>query len=173
MRKILSLLCMVAILWVGLSKPMQAEELVILHTNDTHSNLFPFGPHNQYGGIARMSTMIKNRRAANTNVLALHAGDVFVGTFAFNKYLGYPEFKIMEGLYDAMCLGNHEFDLEPDVLGYVLAGNNPVEGVPFGPAVSLPILSANVDLSGYRLLCPAMDDQGCWRIESRNTRRGD
>jgi 5'-nucleotidase len=74
---------------------------------------------------------------------------VFVGTFAFNKYLGYPEFKIMEGLYDAMCLGNHEFDLEPDVLGYVLAGNNPVEGVPFGPAVSLPILSANVDLSGF------------------------
>jgi len=39
--------------------------------------------------------------------LALHAGDVFVGSFEFNTYLGYPELKIMEGLYDAMSLGNH------------------------------------------------------------------
>ena len=151
MRKYLSVLGMVAILWIGLSTPAHAEELVILHTNDTHSNLFPFGPHGQYGGIARMSTMIKNLKAANTNVLALHAGDAFVGTFAFNKYLGYPEFKIMEGLYDAMCLGNHELDLEPDFLGYVLAGFNPVENVPFGPPVALPILSANVDLTSFPL----------------------
>lgn len=41
-----------------------------------------------------MPTMIKRLRARNANVLTLHAGDVFVGTFAFNKYLGYPELKI-------------------------------------------------------------------------------
>ncbi len=149
MRKYLSLLGMVAILLVGLTAPAHAEKLVILHTNDTHSNLFPFGTYNQYGGIARMSTKIKKLKAKNTNVLALHAGDAFVGTFVFNKYLGYPELKIMEGLYDAMCLGNHELDLEPDVLGYVLSGFNPVEGVPFGPPVNLPILSANVDLTTF------------------------
>lgn len=85
---------MTALLWIGLSLPAHAGELVILHTNDTHSNLYPFGPHDRYGGIARMSTMIKRLRARNANVLTLHAGDVFVGTFAFNKYLGYPELKI-------------------------------------------------------------------------------
>lgn len=50
--------------------------------------------NDRYGGIARMPTMIKRLRARNANVLTLHAGDVFVGTFAFNKYLGYPELKI-------------------------------------------------------------------------------
>jgi 2',3'-cyclic-nucleotide 2'-phosphodiesterase/3'-nucleotidase/5'-nucleotidase len=154
MRKYFSLLGMVVILWIGFSTPAQAEELVILHTNDTHSNLFPFGPHDQYGGIARMSTMIKQLKAMNTNVLTLHAGDAFVGTFAFNKYLGYPELKMMEGLYDAMCLGNHEFDLEPGILAAVLAGYNPVEGVPFGPAVALPILSANLDPVLLSMLAP-------------------
>ncbi|UCE42740.1 MAG: bifunctional metallophosphatase/5'-nucleotidase [Candidatus Aminicenantes bacterium] len=149
MRKYFSFLGIIAVLWVGLSFPAQAEELVILHTNDTHSNLFPFGPHGQYGGIARMSSKIKHLRDKNSNVLALHAGDMYVGTFAFNKYLGYPEFKIMEGLYDAMCLGNHELDLGPDILGAVLGGFNPIEGVPFGPDMSLPILSANIDLSGF------------------------
>ena len=79
MRKYFSILCLVALVWIGFSTPSQAEELVILHANDTHSNLFPFGPHNQYGGIARMSTMIKDLRAANLNTLALHAGDAFVG----------------------------------------------------------------------------------------------
>ena len=139
------------ILVVVFSFPAAAEELVILHTNDTHSNLFPFGPHDQYGGIARMSTMIKKLRSESPNVLTLHAGDVFVGTFAFNKYLGYPELKMMEGLYDVMCLGNHEFDLEPDVLGYILAGFDPVAGAPFGPPVNLPILCANVNLSAFPL----------------------
>jgi 2',3'-cyclic-nucleotide 2'-phosphodiesterase (5'-nucleotidase family) len=140
------------ILSAGISTSAIAKELVILHTNDTHSNLFPFGPHDQYGGIARMSTLIKKLRSENDNVLALHAGDAFVGTFAFNKYLGYPELKIMEGLYDAMALGNHEFDLGPVVLGYILAGFNPITRQPLGDPVTLPILAANVDVGSIPLL---------------------
>ncbi|MCK4644713.1 MAG: 5'-nucleotidase C-terminal domain-containing protein [Candidatus Aminicenantes bacterium] len=117
------------------------EKLTILHVNDTHSHLYPFGPHNDYGGIARMSTLIKKLKSKGGNVLTFHAGDVFVGTFAFNKYLGYPELKMMEGLYDAMALGNHELDLGIDalsaILGGSLAGGNPVV---------LPILCANIVL---------------------------
>jgi 5'-nucleotidase / UDP-sugar diphosphatase len=152
MWKRLCLLSLVFLLAIGLSSPALGEKLVILHTNDTHSSLFPFGPQDQYGGIARMSTMIKNLRSKNKNVLALHAGDVFVGSFEFNKYLGYPELKIMEGLYDAMALGNHEFDLGPEVLGYVLAGFNPVTAQPFGEPVALPILCANVVLNDFDVL---------------------
>ena len=146
MRRIFCLFGLVVLLLAGIAASVGAKELVILHTNDTHSNLFPFGPQKEHGGIARMSTLIQELRAENENVLALHAGDVFVGTFAFNKYLGYPELKIMEGLYDAMALGNHEFDLGPNALGAILAGVNPLTLEPMGPPVSLPILSANVTL---------------------------
>lgn len=116
--------------------------LTILHANDTHSNLFPFPTGEQYGGIARMATMIGQLRAQNANVLALHAGDVFVGTFEYNKYLGYPELQIMQGLYDAMGFGNHEFDLGVDALAGVLSGTL-AEGDP----ITLPITCANIKLA--------------------------
>ncbi len=124
--------------------------LTILHSNDTHSTLLPFGPETQYGGIARMSAMIKRIRGRGGNVLALNAGDVSVGSFEFNKYLGYPEFKFMDGLYDAMALGNHEFDLGPDVLTGILAGA-PELGCDLGP-VTLPVLCANVTFPGGSFL---------------------
>jgi 5'-nucleotidase/2',3'-cyclic-nucleotide 2'-phosphodiesterase/3'-nucleotidase/5'-nucleotidase len=118
----------------------QPKTLTILHTNDTHSCLFPFGPQDSLGGIARMSTLIKQLKARNANVLTLHAGDVFVGTFEFNKYLGYPELKIMEGLYDAMELGNHEFDLGPGALFGVLSG-----GMLGKSPIMMPVICANLD----------------------------
>ncbi len=138
----------ILVLVLGLSAlgPAQTKTLTILHTNDTHSALLPFGHPSmpgpfgdiasdrgpgscgratlvrESGGIARMATLIKRARMREKNVLALNAGDVFVGSFEFNKYLGYPELKIMEGLYDAMALGNHEFDLGLDVLAGVVSG---------------------------------------------------
>jgi 2',3'-cyclic-nucleotide 2'-phosphodiesterase (5'-nucleotidase family) len=132
---------------LGLSLPRLSSaqtSLTILHTNDTHSALFPFGPRDSIGGIARMSMLMKEIKARTQNVLALNAGDVFVGTFEFNKYLGYPELNIMQGMYDAMCLGNHELDLGPDVLLGILsgqlAGNLPI---------ALPVLCANINLADY------------------------
>lgn len=152
----------------------QTKTLTILHTNDTHSSLFPFGHQivpgpfgwlaesrgqgwskprggpakliRECGGIARMSTLIKKLKANNENVLALHGGDVFVGTFEFNKYLGYPELKIMENLYDAMALGNHEFDLGLDALAGVVSGQ-----LAGGSPVTLPLLCANFDFEGTPL----------------------
>jgi 5'-nucleotidase/UDP-sugar diphosphatase len=163
----------VAVLVLGLTvfSCAQPKKLTILHTNDTHSAMVPFEtgsipavgsepkqvggfgaglwnvwhfPYNQeYAGIARMATLIKKLRKADENVLALHAGDVFVGSFEFNKYFGYPELKIMENLYDAMELGNHEFDLGIDALAGVLSGT-----LAKSSPVNLPILCANVDFTG-------------------------
>ncbi|HSA97233.1 MAG TPA: 5'-nucleotidase C-terminal domain-containing protein, partial [Acidobacteriota bacterium] len=90
------------------------------------------------GGMARMAALIKKFRATQRNVLALNAGDVFVGSFMFNKYLGWPELKIMEGLYDAMTPGNHEFDLGISTLEAVLGG-----ALPGTAPIALPILNAN------------------------------
>lgn len=132
---IASFLILLSIPW-----PSSGNQITILHTNDTHSHLFSFGPQNNYGGIARMSALIKELKRENKNVLTLHAGDVFVGTFAFNKYLGYPELDIMEELYDAMALGNHEFDLGIDTLAAILGGFVTGE-----KPITLPILSANID----------------------------
>ena len=117
--------------------------LTILFANDTHSTLFPFGPHKEYGGIARMATLIETLKRSRPNVLTLHAGDAFVGSFEFNKYLGYPELKIMENLYNAMALGNHEFDLGLDALAGVLSGQ-----IAGGAPIEMPILCANLDTSG-------------------------
>jgi 5'-nucleotidase len=121
--------------------------LTILHTNDTHSTLFPYGPTDDWGGIARISSLVKKFKAERQNVLVLNSGDVFVGTFEFNKYLGYPELKIMEGLYDAMALGNHELDLGLEALQGVLTGQ-----LGDGSPVALPILCANINLEGMPVL---------------------
>ncbi len=138
--------CLVLLVGSGLCTP-EKTYLTILHTNDTQSTLLPYGPHGEWGGIARMSTRIKELKAGGGNVLVLNAGDVFVGSFEFNKYLGYPELKIMEGLYDAMCLGNHEFDLGLDVLTGVLTG-----AIAGGSPIALPVLCANIDLDGQPAL---------------------
>jgi 2',3'-cyclic-nucleotide 2'-phosphodiesterase (5'-nucleotidase family) len=143
----------------------QTKTLTILHANDTHSALLPFGHPSvpgpfgwlmaghgraalvrESGGIARMATLIKRARMREKNVLALHAGDVFVGSFEFNKYLGYPELKIMESLYDAIALGNHEFDLGLDTLAAIIGGQLGTDG-----PVNLPLLCANFNFDGHPL----------------------
>lgn len=129
------------VLSVPLASAPRKTLLTILHTNDTHSTLFSFGPMDSWGGIARMSAKIKELKQDSLNTLVLNSGDVFVGTFEFNKFLGFPELKIMESLYDAMCLGNHEFDLGLDALLGVLSGQ-----IAGGDPVGLPILCANVNL---------------------------
>ena len=98
------------------------DTLTILHVNDTHSCLAPLAPRNPdlsgtQGGIARAASVIGLTKMTETNVLTLHAGDVFIGDMFFNNYFGVAEFQIMSMLgFDAMTVGNHEFDLTPAIL---------------------------------------------------------
>jgi 5'-nucleotidase/UDP-sugar diphosphatase len=140
---ILSLLSLPA-----LSAPAQerATTVTILHVNDSHSHLLPYGPKDRsgnwtWGGLARVATLVKNARTADPNALFLHGGDLFVGDFAFQEYLGVPELQILKSLgTDALVLGNHEFDLYPSTLKYVLA----TAGF---PDQGFPVLCANLDAS--------------------------
>jgi 5'-nucleotidase len=90
--------------------------ITILYTNDTHSRIDPF-PENArdfagLGGIAKRSSLVNKIRLEEENVLLLDAGDVFQGTPWFNVYGGQVDFKMMSEMgYDAMAIGNHEFDL--------------------------------------------------------------
>ena len=89
------------------------SKITILHTNDMHSRIEPFnsGKNKGLGGMAQRSTIIKNLRKENKNVLLLDAGDIFQGTPYFNYYGGELEFKLMSEMkYDAATLGNHDFD---------------------------------------------------------------
>lgn len=103
-----------------------AETLTILHVNDTHSTLASLAPRKSNlegtkGGIARAATMIELYKEWEKNVLTLHAGDFFIGDIFFNLYFGVPELQIMKTLgFDAMAVGNHEFDLTPEALGGTL-----------------------------------------------------
>lgn len=90
--------------------PSHAENLVILHTNDTHSQIDP--ADDGLGGIARRKVLIDSVRTVHGNrTILVDAGDAVQGTLFFNIYKGEVEEKAMNALgYDIRILGNHEFD---------------------------------------------------------------
>lgn len=114
------------------------RKITILHTNDVHSHIDPFGPEDgrnaNKGGVARRATLIANIRKENPNTLLLDAGDIFQGTPYFNYYGGELEFKLMSKLnYDLATIGNHDFDNGIDGLYAQL------------PNASFDFVSANYD----------------------------
>lgn len=97
------------------TKPSDITKITILHTNDVHSHIDPFGPDDgrnpNQGGVARRASLIDSIRAENINTLLLDAGDIFQGTPYFNYFGGELEFKLMSMLkYDLATIGNHDFD---------------------------------------------------------------
>lgn len=107
-RRLLKFLPIVALL--GLSAQSAAEDLVILHTNDTHSIIDP-GYDDNLGGVMRRKALIDSVRRADKNVILVDAGDVVQGSLYFTLFGGDAEKKIMNELgYDIMIPGNHEFD---------------------------------------------------------------
>ncbi|KAL2081870.1 hypothetical protein ACEWY4_021688 [Coilia grayii] len=116
-------------------------DLTLLHTNDVHARVEETSNDSGkctkrpcYGGVARRHTKISELRKTEPNVLLLDGGDQFQGTVWFNFYKGAEAAYFMNKLrYDAMALGNHEFD-------------NGWEGLvkPFLQDVNCTILSANI-----------------------------
>lgn len=119
-------------------KKKNTTKITILHTNDVHSHIEPFGKNSgenaNKGGVARRATMIDKLRRENANTLLLDAGDIFQGTPYFNYFGGELEFKLMSMLkYDAATIGNHDFD-------------NGIEGLyNMLPHAKFDFLSANYD----------------------------
>jgi len=86
-----------------------AQSLVILHTNDTHSNIDPDA--NGQGGVLQRKAIIDSVRNAEKNVLLVDAGDIVQGTLFFKYFRGDVEYPLMNMMgYDIEILGNHEFD---------------------------------------------------------------
>lgn len=92
-----------------LAQPVQAEKLVLIHTNDTHSQIDP--TDKGLGGVARRQVVVDSIRATHPNTLLIDAGDAVQGTLFFTLYGGEVEMKMMNELgYDLAVLGNHDFD---------------------------------------------------------------
>jgi 5'-nucleotidase len=103
----------------------QKIKLVILHTNDTHSQVEPTDKSTlktaDMGGYARRMGLISQIREQEKNVLLVEAGDYSQGTPYFNFFNGRIEIDAMNRMkYDAGTLGNHEFDNGIDTLAVVL-----------------------------------------------------
>lgn len=102
-----------ALLFAG--SELYAERLVILHTNDTHSQIDP--DDKDRGGVLRRKALIDSVRNANDNVILVDAGDAVQGTLYFTLFGGEVEGKVMNEMeYDIQILGNHEFDNGVDAL---------------------------------------------------------
>lgn len=86
-----------------------AEHLVILHTNDTHSQIEPDAKGQ--GGILQRKAVIDSVRQADKNVILVDAGDVVQGSLYFKFFKGDVEYPLLNMMgYDIRILGNHEFD---------------------------------------------------------------
>ncbi|MEL7090989.1 MAG: bifunctional UDP-sugar hydrolase/5'-nucleotidase [Pseudomonadota bacterium] len=148
---------------LALSAGMASAEytLHILHTNDMHSRIESINKYDStcnaegeaegscFGGFARVKTAIEAKKAelAGQNVVTLDAGDPFQGSLFYTTYKGAAEAEFMEQMgYDAMAVGNHEFDDGP-------AG---LQG--FVDTVSFPVISGNLDLSGEATLNGKVED---------------
>ena len=91
------------------------KQLTILHTNDFHSHIDPFGhdvPRNAgEGGMAKRAALISRIRSESKHVLLFDAGDIYQGTPYFNYFKAQLDFELMTMMgYDGATLGNHEFD---------------------------------------------------------------
>lgn len=139
MKKIfLSIIALVAV------TTLAAQDLTILHLNDTHSHIEPerLGDINGHGGIIEQAiyiTEVRQEMGAD-NVLLLHAGDFSQGTSYFTELKGQIEIDNLNIMgYDAVTLGNHEFDNGMEVLSKRLKQLN------------CPVVCANYDFTGSPL----------------------
>ncbi|MFC3074416.1 5'-nucleotidase C-terminal domain-containing protein [Shinella pollutisoli] len=122
-------------------------ELDILHINDLHSRIEAInafdstcsaeeeGKNECFGGVARLKTAIDAERQAlsGRNVLLLNAGDNFQGSLFYTTYKGAVEAEFLNLMkFDAMTVGNHEFDDSEDGLATFL------------DKVEFPVVTANV-----------------------------
>ncbi|MBN8186906.1 bifunctional metallophosphatase/5'-nucleotidase [Salipiger thiooxidans] len=131
--------------------------LTILHTNDFHSRFEPISKYDStcsgedntagecFGGSARLVTALEDAKARLDNYLLVDGGDQFQGTLFYTYYKGKLAAEMMNKMgYDAMTVGNHEFDDGPEVLrGFV-------------DSVDFPVLMSNADISGEPLLSDAI-----------------
>lgn len=105
-RKTFTWLILVVMVFFLPLRALAHGELVILHTNDLHGQ-----------SLARLATLVEEQRALHPLVLLVDAGDLFSGTAVSSLFQGEAEQDTVLTLgYDALAIGNHDFDFGKKVL---------------------------------------------------------
>ena len=154
------------------SAPMDTTDgaaftLTLLHGNDPESALLNAPSDPDYGGAARFTTLLRELRtsegageeaedgeAENRGVVTVNSGDMYLPgpEFAASQEDGAPFYDAIAAShaeYDAISMGNHEFDFGPDLYADF------IDGLP----ESTPVVAANVDVSAEPALA-AHEDAG-------------
>lgn len=137
MRKIL-----VLFLFVTLNAVAQ-KRIVILQTNDCHSQILPFNKNladktkADLGGFTRRVAYVKQQREKNPDLLLFDSGDFSQGSSYYNLFKGDVEIGLMNIMhYDAATIGNHEFDFGLDNMARIFR------------MAEFPIVCTNYDFKG-------------------------
>ena len=118
--------------------------LTILHTNDIHAHYAAYNNDgsactnqaNCLGGTARLKTLVDQYRVSEPDAILVDAGDQFQGTLYYNLFKADIVTRTMNALgYQAMAIGNHEFDDGPGLLAKLASG------------LTFPVLGTNLDVS--------------------------
>ena len=135
--------------------------LHIIHTNDLHSRIEPITAGDStcgaeanaagecFGGVARVITQINALREelAGENVIVLDAGDQYQGSLMYTTYKGDVEAEFMNVIgYDAMVVGNHEFDDGDEGLLKLIE------------LVDFPVIAGNIDVSSSNILAGMVEN---------------
>jgi len=119
------------------------KQLVILHTNDTHSTIMPLNQNLAdtmkagRGGFIRRVELVKEQRKSNPDLLLLDSGDFSQGSSYYTLFKGDVEMGLMNLMkYDAATIGNHEFDFGVENMARLFKKAN------------FPIVCANYDFTG-------------------------
>lgn len=147
MKKRLLVVFLVAAMGMAVASSFASVTITVLHVNDFHGRIFSYpdkgmDPSRPSGGAAYLSAMVADQRKRNPEgVILLAAGDMFQGTPISNIFRGKPVLDMMNHLrFDAMTLGNHEFDWGRAVLDDIIA------------QARFPFLAANIaDAEGHPL----------------------
>lgn len=134
---------LLAILSLVISVETGAQDLWIVHTNDTHSCVMPINPLSSdtaqadKGGFLRRASFVRQMREEHPHLLLFDSGDFSQGSAYYNLYKGEVEVSLMNEMkYDAATIGNHEFDFGMDNMKRIYS------------MAQFPIVCANYDFSG-------------------------
>jgi 5'-nucleotidase len=141
MKKYLFIILLALVSLSGQAK--KHKQLVILHTNDTHSTILPVNPQlvdtmkAGRGGFLRRIAMLKEERSKHPDLLYFDSGDFFQGSAYFTMFKGDVEIGLMNMMgIDASTIGNHEFDFGLDIMAEKFK------------KATFPILCSNYDFTG-------------------------
>ena len=143
MRNRIILSLMICLLSFGSAEAKKQKQLVILHTNDTHSTILPVSeqlPDTMKagrGGFLRRIAMLKEERLKDPDLLYFDSGDFCQGSAYYTMFKGDVEVGLMNKMgIDATTIGNHEFDFGLENMARLFR------------MATFPIVCSNYDFTG-------------------------